>query len=134
MIRPSASSVGADVRLYIYDTSNGWCAQTKMGSDAFHVAAGNAPGAADAAWLLVTNVMELQAQGRTLSHGSGLQLPSDAADLCMSSRQHHHLQARLRGLWQPLRPLVGDDVPFRRPGAHPAPSFSHAPFRNADTP
>lgn len=84
MIRPSASSVEADVRLYIYDTSNGWCAQTKTGSDAFHVAAGNAPDAVDAAWSLVTNVMTLQAQGRTLPLGSALQLPTDAAEVCMS--------------------------------------------------
>lgn len=83
MMAPSASSAHADVRLYIYDTSNGWCAQAQSSTQAFHAATGNAPDAVDAAWRLVTNVMALQAQGRPLPLRSGLQLPPDATDMCM---------------------------------------------------
>ena len=90
MILPSASSVEADVRLYIYDTSNGWCAQAQCSTQAFHAATGNAPDAVDAAWTLVTNVMALQAQGRPLPLGSGLQLSPDATDMCL-----HYLASTL---------------------------------------
>ncbi|MDP3350403.1 MAG: hypothetical protein Q8S92_15540 [Hydrogenophaga sp.] len=90
MTQPSAPSAHADVRLYIYDTSNGWCAQAQAASDVFHGATGNAPDAVDAAWTLVTNVMALQAQGRPLPLGSGLQLSPDATDMCM-----HYLASSL---------------------------------------
>lgn len=83
MMPPSASSADADVRLYIYDTSNGWCAQAQSSTRAFRASTGNTPDAVDAAWALVTNVMALQAQGRTCPPGAGLQLPTDVADMCL---------------------------------------------------
>lgn len=90
MTQTSASSAHADVRLYIYDTSNGWCAQAQAASDVFHLPTGNAQDAVDAAWTLVTNVMALQAHGRTCPPGTGLQLPSGVADMCL-----HYLASTL---------------------------------------
>jgi hypothetical protein len=72
-----------DVRLYIYDTHNGWCAQAKTVSDAFHVAATNLPDAVDTARKLVATTMALQAQCLSMPQGTWLQLPSTAADRCI---------------------------------------------------
>lgn len=63
MTRTSASAADMDVCLYIYDTHNGWCAQAKTASDAFHIAATNLLDAVDTARKLVTTTMALQAQG-----------------------------------------------------------------------
>ena len=90
MMATSASSAHADIRLYIYDTSNGWCAQAQSTTQAIYSATGNAPDAVDAAWTLVTNVMALQAQRQPLSLGSGLQLSPDATDMCL-----HYLASTL---------------------------------------
>lgn len=83
MMSPSASPSDAGVRLYLYDTSNGWCAQAQSSTQALHAAAGNGPDSVDAAWTLVTNVMALQAQGRPQPLDSGLQLSPDATGMCL---------------------------------------------------
>lgn len=133
MMTPSASSADADVRLYIYDTSNGWCAQAQSTTHAFLAATGNAPDAVDAAWTLVTNVMALQAQGRPLPIGSGLQLSLDTADMCL-----HYLAGTLTfekvceaygrpsGHWLVVMYRFGDQEPILRPAflMHPSTMLS----------
>lgn len=133
MTQTSASSIHSDVRLYIYDTSNGWCAQAQAASDVFHVPTGNSQDAVDAAWTLVTNVMALQAQGRPLPHESGLQLSLDTADMCM-----HYLAGSLTfekvceaygrpsGHWLVVMYRFEDQEPILRPAflMHPSTMLS----------
>ena len=129
MTDPSASAADAAVRLYIYDTSNGWCAQAQSATQAFHAATGNTPDAVDAAWTFVTNVMALQAQGRPLPLGSGLQLSPDATDMCLqylastlTFEKVCEAYGRPSGHWLVLLYRFEEQEPILRPAflMHPA--------------
>jgi len=126
---PSASAAYMDVRLYIYDTHNGWCAQAKTVSDAFHVAATNLPDAVDTARKLVTTTIALQAQCPSMPHGAWLQLPSDAADRCIrylaSTQTFEHVSkayGRPSGHWLAVVYRFEDQEPILSPAflMHPA--------------
>lgn len=133
MTHPSASSAATDVRLYLYDSSNGWCAQGRTASGSFRLSAGNAPDAVEAAWALATNVMALQAQGRTLPPASGLQLPSDASAVWMqylaSTLTFEHVCKAYgdpSGHWLVVMYRFDDKEPILRPAflMHPAQTLS----------
>ena len=133
MTDPSASAADAAVRLYIYDTSNGWCAQATSASEAFQAAADNAPDPVDAAWTLVTTTMALQAQGRAMPPHTGLQLPSDAASLCLSylasTMTFEHVckaYGSPTGHWLAVMYRFEDHEPILRPAflMHPAAALS----------
>ena len=84
MTGTGSAAAQTDVRLYIYDTSNGWCAQSASNSKAFRMAASREPEAVDATWALVTTVMTQQALGRPMPPGSGIHLDAEVAAVCMS--------------------------------------------------
>ena len=128
-----ASTASADVRLYIYDTSNGWCAQAQTGSNAFQSAAGNAPEGVDAPLKLVTAVMVLQSPGHPSPSDSALQLPSEAAELCLgylsSTQTFAHVckaYGRPSGHWLAVLYRFEDQEPILRPAflIHPSDTLS----------
>lgn len=129
MTLQSASAASGDIRLYIYDTTSGWCAQAHAASDAFHVAAGKAPDSADAAWSLVATVQTLQAQGEVPHSGAIRALPPDAIDQCMrylgSTRTFEHVCRAYggpTGHWLVVLYHFDDRHPILRPAflVHPA--------------
>ena len=133
MIPPSALAADMDVRLYIYDTHNGWCAQAKSVSDAFHVAATNLPDAVDTARKLVATTMALQAQCLSMPQGTWLQLPSTAADRCIrylaSTQTFEHVckaYGRPSGHWLAVVYRFEDHEPLLRPAflVHPSETLS----------
>jgi hypothetical protein len=122
-----------DVRLYIYDTHNGWCAQAKTVSDAFHVAATNLPCAIDTARKLVATTMALQAQCLSMPQGTWLQLPSTAADRCIrylaSTQTFEHVSKAYgspSGHWLALVYRFEDHEPILSPAffVHPSETLS----------
>lgn len=129
MTQQSAKAAPGDIRLYIYDTTSGWCAHAYAASDAFHVAAGKAPDSADAAWSLVATVQALQARGQLATSQSMRALPPDAIDQCMrylgSTRTFEHV-CRAYGVptghWLVVLYRFDDRHPILRPAflVHPA--------------